>query len=94
MPYVFGYYPKSGNISGAFGALDFKLADLIERYGTNFARTGSPNGSGLPNWPNFGQSQSYIAFKQDGNVITNGTGLRRAQCDIYRELLKQRLANR
>ena len=45
LPYVFGFYPKSGNISGKFTDVDTKLADLIETYWTNFARTGDPNGS-------------------------------------------------
>jgi para-nitrobenzyl esterase len=37
LPYVWGYFPKTGNIAGAFGAVDTKLAELIETYWTNFA---------------------------------------------------------
>jgi para-nitrobenzyl esterase len=92
LPYVFGYYPKHGNISGAFGEVDFKLADLIENYWTNFAKRSNPNAEGLPNWPKYDGSQSFIEFTQDGRVVAQTGGLRRAQCDLHREVLKQRLS--
>lgn len=92
LPYVFGYYPKHGNISGPFGDVDFKLADLIETYWTNFARRGNPNGEGLPNWPEYDGSQAFIDFTQDGQVVAQTGGLRRAQCDLHREVLRQRLS--
>jgi para-nitrobenzyl esterase len=90
LPYVFGFFPKSGNIAGAFGDIDFKLADLIETYWTNFARTGNPNGTGAPEWPLFGASQNFIQFAQDGRVV-NATALRGAQCSLYRQGLAERL---
>ncbi len=43
LPYVFGSFPTSGNISGKFGPVDFHLADLMETYWTNFAKSGDPN---------------------------------------------------
>jgi para-nitrobenzyl esterase len=91
LPYVFGFYPKSGNIAGAFSETDFKLADLIETYFTNFAKTGNPNGSGVPEWPEFDHAQRYIFFKQDGQATVESGGLRRKQCDLYREALRERM---
>ncbi len=91
LPYVFGYFPKSGNIAGNFGDVDFKLADLIETYWANFAKTGDPNSNGLPKWPEFGAEQVYIQFKQDGSVGTS-TGLRKPYCDLYRDVVKQRMS--
>ena len=45
LPYVFGYYPESGQfaVAAQFVDADFKLADEIETYWTNFAKTGNPN---------------------------------------------------
>ncbi len=91
LPYVFGYFPKQGNISGNFNDTDFKLADLMETYWTNFAKTGDPNSSGVPKWPQFGEAQTYIVFAQDGQVA-KATGLRKAQCDLYRDVVKQLLS--
>jgi len=91
LPYVFGYYPRHGNISGKFVELDFKLADLIESYWTNFARTGNPNGEGLPEWPEYDGSQAFIEFRQDGQVVRNTGGLRTPQCNLHREALSHRL---
>jgi para-nitrobenzyl esterase len=91
LPYVFGFYPKTGNISGGFGETDYKIADQIETYWTNFAKSGNPNAGNLPNWPEFGSSQAFLEFTQDGHVMASSNGLRRPQCDLYREVLKQRM---
>jgi para-nitrobenzyl esterase len=89
LPYVFGYYPKSGNIAGNFTDLDKKLAELMESYWTNFAKTGDPNGAGLPKWLPQDDTGTYIQLEQDGNVQT-ARGMRKIQCDVYREWLVAR----
>ena len=90
LPYVFGYFPKAGNIGGVFGDTDHRLAELIENYWTTFAKTGKPSRDGLPSWPEFDGSQVYIAFTENGQPVAK-TQLRKAQCDIYRQTLKQHL---
>lgn len=90
LPYVFGFFPKTGNIAGNFTDVDKKLADLIETYWTNFAKTGNPNSAGLPNWPQQSDADTYIQFQQDGKV-ESAKGLREAQCDIYRQWLTARM---
>jgi para-nitrobenzyl esterase len=89
LPYVFGFFPKSGNIAGNFAGVDSKLADLMETYWTNFAKAGDPNSSGMPNWPQFGESQAFIQFTQDGRVVS-AAKLRATQCDAYRLVLAER----
>jgi para-nitrobenzyl esterase len=94
LPYVFGYYPKRGNISGKFVDQDFQLADLIESYWTNFAKTGDPNGPGLPHWPEYDGGQAYIRFTQDGRVVAGTGGLRAAPCDLHRQALARRISQK
>ena len=86
LPYVFGYF-KWGNAK--FTDVDTKLADLMDTYWTNFAKTGNPNGKGLAAWPPQDDSGVYIQFQQDGSVQA-ATGMRTAQCSIYREWLTAR----
>ncbi|HET8827675.1 MAG TPA: carboxylesterase family protein [Terriglobales bacterium] len=90
LPYVFGFYPKTGNIAGPFGEVDFRIADWVETYWSNFARTGDPNGASVPKWPEFGKSQNYISITQDGQVIPHSGGLRPQQCKLYRNILEAR----
>jgi para-nitrobenzyl esterase len=90
LPYVFGYFPKSGNIAGKFSEVDTKLSELIETYWTNFAKTGDPNSDSLPYWHQFGDEHSYIRFMQDGSVAV-AKDLRSAQCNVYREFLTAHL---
>lgn len=106
LPYVFGSFPTSGNISGSFGPVDTHLADLMEDYWTNFAKTGDPNdgssslgmkktgdinGTGLPHWPEFDAAQLYLIFTEDGQAAASTGRLRAPQCDLYRQILAERM---
>jgi para-nitrobenzyl esterase len=92
LPYVFGYFPKEGNIAGKFTNLDIQLADLMESYWTNFAKTGNPNSAGLPEWPQFGVERKYIRFAQDGKVVPM-TSLRDGPCGVYRASVTSRITH-
>jgi para-nitrobenzyl esterase len=65
VPYVFGNDPD-GDPSGSHGppvrAEDRALSDLMSRYWVNFAKTGDPNGPGLPVWPAFSASDQQAMF--------------------------------
>jgi para-nitrobenzyl esterase len=91
LPYVWGYFPKQGNIAGAFGAVDTKLADLIETYWTNFARTGNPNGAGVPVWPDLKMAETYMQFTESGEGVMSAKPLRAAQCQAWRALAAEKL---
>ena len=56
--YVFGNFGGPGG--GAPSPEDLALSDLIRSYWINFARTGDPNGSGLPQWPVFTEKDQKV----------------------------------
>jgi len=84
----------SDDIEYVFGTLDTragavwrpedrKLSDQIMSYWTNFARTGDPNGTGLPTWPNYAKDGGLIHLD---NPITSGPDTLRPR---YEFLLKE-----
>jgi para-nitrobenzyl esterase len=91
LPYVFGFFPRSGNIGGSFSDADKRLADLMESYWANFGKTGDPNGTDLVFWPELGRKQSFLRFTQEGTAVVSHTPLRGAQCDVYRKVAAEKL---
>ena len=65
------------------------MSNDIQTYWVNFARTGNPNGKGLPSWPTFNaKSRPYLEFTlHDGPVVKES--LRREICDLYIEALHE-----
>ena len=50
---------------------DLKMSDLISSYWVNFARTGDPNGAGLPQWPAFNaKEQQAMVFDANPSART------------------------
>jgi para-nitrobenzyl esterase len=58
------------------------LSNLMIEYWTNFARTGNPNGTGLPNWPVYTVATDLILSLEPGTatkVIPNFAALHKCQ---------------
>jgi para-nitrobenzyl esterase len=72
--YVFGTLDSVPKVS--WQAEDRKLSDVMMSYWTNFARSGDPNGPGLPKWPAY-------APKGDSQVMHLDTDVR-AGSDPFR----------
>jgi para-nitrobenzyl esterase len=50
---------------------DLELSDMISSYWVNFAKTGDPNGPGLPEWPAFARdNQKVMVFNTDPSAQT------------------------
>ncbi|HVN03488.1 MAG TPA: carboxylesterase family protein [Bryobacteraceae bacterium] len=91
LPYVFGAMHDSGWSWLPFQKLDDGLAAIIESYWTNFARTGDPNGAGLPHWKAFtAATADYLEFAGDGRAIPR-QDLHPTFCSLDLAGLKQRL---
>jgi len=59
MQYVFGNFDTR---QGAPSAADAALSEHMMAYWVNFAKTGNPNGTGLPNWPAFTQNSQQVLY--------------------------------
>ncbi len=54
----------------------------LTRYWANFARTGDPNGDGLPPWPAYSPGRESLRFSAEG--VTTVRNLRGGACDALR----------
>ena len=69
VPYVFGSLADREWRWLPSTAEDASLSGLLQTYWTNFAKTGNPNASGLPNWPAWSdEKKEFLVVNQDAGV--------------------------
>jgi para-nitrobenzyl esterase len=65
-----------------------KVRDAMQTYWTNFAKTGNPNGPGVPEWPKFSAAnQQTIEFVDTGPIVKERN--RAAACGPYEEFMNR-----
>ncbi len=83
--FLFGTWPPGVHLSAA----DERVSDQMRAYWANFARTGDPNGAGLPVWPKYSvDKQEYLAFTATGAAAK--AEMRRGFCELFIENWKVR----
>jgi para-nitrobenzyl esterase len=69
--------------------VDARLTNIMAQYWVNFARTGSPNGEGLPMWP--GYTAEGGKYMELGDEVREGENLESELCAIVKMQLRDRL---
>ncbi|WP_420461150.1 carboxylesterase/lipase family protein [Neolewinella sp.] len=81
IPYVFDNLDARWGVD-TITAADRAVAELMNTYWANFARTGDPNGAGLPDWPRYTpDSEGLIEFERSGTA-SGKADPKEAQLDV------------
>jgi para-nitrobenzyl esterase len=78
VPYVFGTLDK---LRRPWTEVDRKLSQTMMSYWTNFATTGDPNGTGMPQWPAFTKEQPVLL--RIGEQIAPKEPMPPARAELY-----------
>jgi para-nitrobenzyl esterase len=69
---------------------EYELAQKMNQYWINFAKTGNPNGTGLPNWPAYNkQNQDMLDVELDGKIISKPDP-RKTRFNVIEKAMKKR----
>lgn len=93
VPYVFNAFHDRIWRWLPFTGADDRLSSVIETYWTNFAKTGTPNSPGAPNWPVWQNGGgNYLEFAQNGAPVPQHH-FAPSFCDLSLDRLPKRLSN-
>lgn len=89
IPYVFNSArPAPGTEPATLSETDVRLAEAMNTYWAQFAKTGDPNGNGLPEWPVY-ETETDLHLEL-GDTIRISSGLKKEVCDLLDDIMKRR----
>lgn len=80
--YVFGNWGPEWPLKQPMSEAELALLDRMQSYWTNFARTGDPNGAGLPVWPRYNREDDAYAAISSARIAAE-KHLREDICPLY-----------
>ena len=87
IPYVFNDLVDSDGFTVA--PKDKEVARMMNAYWVNFAKTGNPNGNGLPHWPVYDEKKNEVfEFRQDGSA-GNTSDQRKTRLDVIEKAFEK-----
>jgi para-nitrobenzyl esterase len=94
--YTFGTLPDSlfsamglPTLPDDYDAVDARLSQEMMGHIVQFAKTGSPNGNGLPTWPRYREQEGYLEY---GDRTVSKRHLRPEQLDVLDAVFERRRA--
>jgi para-nitrobenzyl esterase len=93
VPFVFHAFDDPAWNWLPFTQTDRNLSQVIQNYWTNFAKTGNPNGAGVPNWQAWTNgAEPYMEFDKSGTAVPK-TDFSPPFCHLAPERVKAQLTS-
>lgn len=81
IPYVFDNLRTPPN-GASIDPMDQAVAKMMNTYWANFAKTGNPNGSGLPSWPGYSNNKNELLEIQADGAAVGKIDPKKARMDL------------
>lgn len=87
--YVFGQLDSKTDVT--WSNSDRQLSDMVQKYWSNFAKTGNPNGAGLANWPMYTSTDGWPVMYLSAQPVAHKDDLRDRYLFLSKEWAKSKL---